>query len=147
MKINEILDLNCTTQEGNDNLQKALKRLKPFKKYLGVSDVPFYAIEKFIGILHRKYHIMIQYITPTYIPDNIDFISCSFKRTDTHEWLGCVYGCSMYELYAKACIKLVYCIKNLDIPVIDWEKVKKNNKEKISLIEAETKRRTQEDKS
>ena len=32
--------------------------------------------------------------------------SCGVKTSDTHEWLGTVYGSSLYELFAKLTIKM-----------------------------------------
>lgn len=141
MKTADILDLNCMTVEGKEKLQKALRHLKPFRKYDMDTNIPLESIEKYVGILSRKYHIMMQYITPTYIPNNVDFFSCSFKRTDTHKWLGCVYANTLYELYAKVAIKMVYEIKHEEIPEIDWEVVEEKQKEKLALLRKETKLR------
>lgn len=106
MKLDDILNIDYRKPEGKETIQKALRLIKPFAKCTK-DNVPLESIEKYIGLVCRKYTIMIQYITPTYLPNNKDNIySCSFKTTDSHEWLGNVYGHCLYELMAKAAIKM-----------------------------------------
>ena len=64
MKTMELLNLDCTKEENAEIIQKALKRIKPFSKCEG--DVELEKLEKFIQKISVKYHIMIQWITPTF---------------------------------------------------------------------------------
>ena len=135
MKTMELLNLDCTKEENAEIIQKALKRIKPFSKC--EDDVELELLEKFIQKISRKYHIMIQWITPTFTDKIESMYSASFKRTDDHSWLGNVYGKSIYELYAKIVIKMYTDVKTLDIPEIDWDKVKRDREEKMKKIKKE----------
>ena len=86
MKTIELLNLDCTKEENAEIIQKALKKIKPFSNIKGKVDLEL--LEKYISKVTVKYHIMIQWITPTFT-DKIDSMySISFKRTDTHERLS-----------------------------------------------------------
>ena len=135
MKTMELLNLDCTEEENAEIIQKALKRIKPFSNVKG--DVELELLEKFIQKITVKYHIMIQWITPTFTNKIESMYSASFKRTDNHVWLGNVYGKTIYELYAKIAIKMYTDVKALDIPEIDWDKVKRERDEKLKELKKE----------
>lgn len=117
MKTEDILSLDCRKEENKRIIQKALRKLKPFKRYEDDDDdIPQEKVEKFMEVLQRKYEVQIQYIMPAVVPNEIMWWTLSIKRTDNHSWLGSVYGHDMYETLCKAIIKMVSEIKVKDIP-------------------------------
>lgn len=135
----EILNLDFNKEENVDIMQKVLKKIKPFSKIEGKVEIEM--LERFIQKMSKKYHIMIQWITPTFT-DKIDIMySASFKRTDNHSWLGNVYGKSIYELYTKIAVKMYTDIKTLDIPEKDWDAINRERKDKMKEIIKDKKRK------
>lgn len=116
MKTEDILSLDCREEENKKIIQKALRRLKPFKNFDIDEDVPLEKIEKFLEILQRKYEVNIQYAMPANLKNEVTWWTLSMKRTDNHVWLGSVYGHSIYEVLCKAAIKMVTEIKISEIP-------------------------------
>lgn len=115
MKTEEILWSDYRKVENQVIIKKALCKIGPLKKYAEEDDdfkIPQEKIEKVIGIMVRKYNIMPQWITPTYIEGERNMYSCSIKTSDTHQWLGNVTATYMYELLAKMAIKIYSDIKH-----------------------------------
>ena len=107
MKVNDILNLNCKNDEAKEILQKALRKIKPLSKY---EEVSFEQLEKFVMKVVYKYDIILQYISISMMDKRLLFsISMKNKKGD---WLGTVYGISMYEVFGKLSIKLYSMIRN-----------------------------------
>lgn len=106
-KIEKVLNVDYRTEAGHEAIQSILHKFKPFAKYTG-QDVPLGKLEKFASVITTKYNISPQWITiDTQASDKSYIYSCSIVSRDTRDWLGTVYGCSMYELFAKLVIKMV----------------------------------------
>lgn len=127
MKTEDILILDVLHNEKAwDILHRALFKIKPFKKYEEQGKVPQEALEKFLGMVCRKYCVSIQYIIPSVLKNELNWWTLSAKRSDTHEWLGSVYGHTLYECLCKACINLYSQVKVLKIPKRELEKEENN---------------------
>lgn len=132
MNINEILDLDCRIEENEQLLNKALKKIPPLAKCEG--KVPLEEIEKAISYMSTKYAIMIQYICPTYIKGAAHLYSTSIKTIYPYQWLGNVYGQTLYETLAKCAIKMYNEIRKGSVKLqseIEREKVRKDEIEDL----------------
>ena len=104
-KLKEILDSDFRTEEGKQKIQEILHKIKPLAKC--EDDVPLEKVEKVIGILCRKYNVGIKQINLAAIPNNdADIYKATLCKFNPFEELGIVYGCCVYELYAKVAIML-----------------------------------------
>ena len=57
--------------------------MKPLVKYSDEESVPLEAIEKALGVMIRKYNIMIMYIAPTYMENNTENLyAVSFREKE-----------------------------------------------------------------
>lgn len=116
MKTSEILDLDFRDEESKEIINKVLCKIKPLAKYSDEESVPLEAIEKALGVMIRRYNIVMMYITPTYIPTNKENLyAASFRERNGKKWLGNVYGCCLYEVMAKSVIKVYSMIKNNEV--------------------------------
>lgn len=113
MTTEQVLGLDMRDEGSKEKLQMVLKKIKPFSKEDG--EVRLELIEKFLLKVCRKYVIKIQYIMPSMLSDTM-YYSLSVKRDDTNEWLGSVYGKTIYEVLAKAAIMLYSKVKKEGIP-------------------------------
>jgi len=132
MTTKEILALNMYEENNADIIQKHLKVIKPFENISG--DVPMERLEKYIGLVQRKYALQIDYICPTFVPDEKNLYSASVRRTDTGKYLTDIYSTTMYELFCKVCILYNAVTKGKDFPLADWEGQKRKRAEKIKKI-------------
>lgn len=110
MKTEQILNLDYRKEESQEIIQKVLRKIKPLSKYSEENEqVPVELLEKTISVLVNKYTITPQWVLMhfTGLQKGVPAMySCSVKTSDTHEWLGTVYGSSLYELFAKLTIKM-----------------------------------------
>lgn len=111
MKTEDILNIDCREEEGKQTLNKFLWKIKPFSK-LGIpkgSILKSEDIEKILHGISLKYGYRFWQISP-YYEDNKEFIF--FKgdviriEEEARKWIGTVYGVTMWELLAKALIKI-----------------------------------------
>lgn len=104
-KMQNILDADYRTRMGKSIIQNILHKIKPLAKYN--EEVPFEAIEKVIDVLSRKYNVGIRNISIAPIPNDVTVykaILADFNANETLPYV--VYGCTMYELYAKIAVVL-----------------------------------------
>ena len=107
MKVEDILAIDCTKEEGKETLNKALYNIKQFAEYKeSGKQVPLAKLEKLIDKICRKYYLATQYMWFSRLKENVTWYSVSIKKDDDGEWLGAVYGVSIYELFAKVAIFL-----------------------------------------
>ena len=101
-------------------IQRALHKIKPFQNE--EDDVPMELIEKYIGMVQRKYAIQIDYVTPVFIPNERNLYSATIRKTSDDEYYNVIYGSTLYELFAKLAI-LYWALTNpkKDFPLADWE--------------------------
>lgn len=112
MTTKEILNLDYRKGESQEIIQKVLRQIKPLSKYSDEYDVPLSAIEKAISVMCKKYPVQINGIYPDCFGNERSIIwrmvlanSKNFKQID------CIYGISLYELFAKAAIRLYAEVK------------------------------------
>lgn len=144
MTTEHILLLDCREDENKEIIQKALRKIKPLKRYENLEDdVPLEMIEKVINVITSKYCICIQWIShhkqPIIANDSSIWWSCSLKTDNDHKWLGSFYAATMYELLAKCAIKMYSCTVNNSIkkrdPIEEEER-----KQRLMQMEKEAKK-------
>lgn len=101
MTTEQLLELDCRAEENKEKIKKALKKIKPLKKY----DVaPLEALEKCLKLLGRKYGITCREISSDIISgEDIIWRSTIFDMYNLNT-IRTVYGCTMYEALAKTVI-------------------------------------------
>lgn len=131
MKTEEVLNVDYRTEEGQQIIQKALFRIPAIQKnFFEGGTVPLEGIEKLISSICRKYAIMIQYICPTYTKGETPLYCISLKLIEPYSWLDNVYGCCLYEVMAKAAIKMYSEVKKGTAkPLIETTREKRRNDE------------------
>ena len=112
-KLKQILDADFRTDEGKQAIQDILHKIKPLAKCTG--DVPLQKIEKLISLLSRKYNVGVQQISLSTIPNNVDIYKAMLCTFDSFEQIGVVYGCCVYELYAKIAIMLYDKTRRMEV--------------------------------
>lgn len=127
MKTKELMALRYDDDD-TGLFQSALHKIKPFANVEG--NIPLELIEKYIGMVHRKYAIQIDYITPIYVPDEKNLYSATIRNTSTNVYYDVVFETTLYALYAKIAI-LFWSLTNpkKEFPLADWEgqKIKRAN--------------------
>lgn len=112
MTTKEVLNLDCRQEENQAIIQKVLRQIKPLSKYSDECDIPLSAIEKAITIMCKKYKLRIREITPDLSGNEQNTIWHATISSDKNfKVLDSVYGISMYELFAKAAIRLYAEVK------------------------------------
>lgn len=127
MKTSEILGKDY--YDGNEKIfQKALRKIKPFKNISMDENISMELLEKLVSRYEHKYAIMINYITPVYLPKERTMYSVDFRGTEGGSRLSMyphIFASTIYELFVK--ISLFYymeiSVKN-KIPLKDWSKSK-----------------------
>lgn len=122
MKTSEILSLDYYKADNENIFQKALRNIKPFSKYSLEENVPLEMLEKFIAKCEYKYNIMVNYITPVYIPDERNIYSATIRNTETFKVYKLIFASSLYELYVKLCIYYYSEIRRDVLTLKDWSK-------------------------
>lgn len=116
MRTEEILNIDCRKEEGKKKINSFLWKIKPVTK-LKISKGCMLTVEDIEKVLHGisiHYDYIVQQIAP-YYEDGEQFVffkgEVMRKRNKTNEWCGTVYGKTMWELLAKALIKMYSEIK------------------------------------
>lgn len=110
MKVNEVLDLDCRSEENMWKLQSALKKIKPLSKYDG--KVPIESIEKLVVKVQNKYNVTARYLfVDMSASQNTMVYSCNVMDSKSKELLKTVYGASIYEVMAKLSIAMFIAAK------------------------------------
>jgi hypothetical protein len=126
MKTKELMAIRYN--DDTELFQSALHKIKPFTNVEG--NIPLELIEKYIGMVHRKYAIQIDFITPVYVPDEKNLYSATIRNTSTDVYYDVVFETTLYALYAKIAI-LFWALTNpkKEFPLADWEgqKIKRAN--------------------
>lgn len=112
MDIKKVLDADYRTDKGVRVVDRALRQIGPLKKKEDDEDIALEEVEDVISIMCRKYQITIREIRPIYMPDTKCLYSACISTTDkSYSVLGYAYGCCLYEVMAKAAIKIYSEIK------------------------------------
>lgn len=116
MRTEQILNLDCRKEENSEIIQKVLRQIKPLSKYSDEERIPLEAIEKLVRILCQKYEISPQWMSMHFNEQSLGIYSMGVKTTTDHNWIGNVYGVSLYEIFAKLAIKIYSEVKSGNIP-------------------------------
>ena len=116
MKIKQVISGDFRKEEVRSEAQRWLKKIKILNKVTPENEeVPIDALDKLLVKLLAKYPLRMQWVSLTISDDEeLPWYTVSFKTKDTHEWLGSLYGVTIYEIYCKAvlfCYAKVQSIK------------------------------------
>lgn len=112
MTTKQILNLDYRKEESQEIIQRVLRQIKPLSKYSDECDIPLSAIEKAIFIMCKKYNMRIREITPDLSGNEQHAIWRATLANDKNfKVIDSVYGISLYELFAKAAIRLYAEVK------------------------------------
>ena len=108
VKMSEILQLDCRIDSNAETVQQILGKIKPFKKYNEKGKkVPLKQLEKAIKQFGKKTDIIVHSLVPDiYSNDSLVIWRCEIINTTNLSKIATVYGCSLYEVMAKATIIL-----------------------------------------
>ena len=137
MKTDEILNLDYRKEENKETIQKVLRKIKPLSKFSEENDIPLEAIEKAIRVMVNKYEIRPQWMTISYHDNSLAIYSIGVKTTDTHKWLGDVFGMCLYEVFAKLAIKIYAEVKSGNIPIRVPSKEEKQRERLAKKVDSE----------
>lgn len=98
-KLAEAVHGDYRKPEVREFIQEKLKKIPALSNIEGI--VSLELLERVLIKINKKYKVALQYIMPNIQKDGQFYYSASFKRTDTHEWVGTVNGVSIYEIFAK----------------------------------------------
>lgn len=113
MNIQKLILSDIRKDGVHEEIQATLRRVKPLKRYADIEeDIPFEVLEKVFVKIQEKYNIRMQYIMVRAGEDESpSSYTLSMKEMKTHQWVGTVYGLTMYELFAKAILLSVAYVK------------------------------------
>lgn len=97
MDKNDVVRLNCKTEEGRKILEKELKKIKPLKKF---DEISIEKLESLLTKLHEKRNCRISYILPVIRKEN-KYFSASILNNE-NKLQAQVYARDVWELFAKA---------------------------------------------
>lgn len=136
MKVKEILNLNYSEPQNKDIIQKKMRGIKPFRDIPSNIEIPLEKLEKYIGLVQRKYALQIDYICPVFIPEENNLYSATVRNTASNEYYTYIYGKSIYEVFAKISILYYALLKNNEnFPLADWEGQKAKRAERLKTID------------
>lgn len=123
--VSQLLNKDYYKDNNDEVFQNVLRKIKPFKNIPKDEEISLELLEKLIYKYECKYDIMINYICPTYIPDERRMYSVTFRNTNKKviKEFTRVYGSTIYELYIK--IALFYYLEitlEQNITLKDWGK-------------------------
>ena len=122
MKTSEILSLDYYKDNNSDIFQNALRQIKPFSNFSTSCEIPMDMLEKFVAKCEYKYNIMINFITPVYLPGERNIYSATIRNTETYKMQKILFACSLYELYVKVSIYYYSLVKKDKLTLKDWSK-------------------------
>lgn len=112
MTTKEIIELDYYSNNNDKIFQKCLKKIKPFENE--ENEVSFDLLEKYVGLVCRKYGFQIDYINPMYIKgEKRNLYSCN-TRNARKAVIAEIYACSIYELFVKLSILFYSEIKKVE---------------------------------
>lgn len=137
----QVLNFDYRKEENKKIIQKVLRQIKPLSKFSEEDEqIPMELLEKTISVLVNKYTITPQWVSMHFtglqkgVPATY---SCGVKTSDTHEWLGTVYGSSLYELFAKLTIKMYSEVRSGKVKEKEATKEEQEREKKAKQIDDE----------
>ena len=118
MKTEDVLNLDCTKEENMKQINRFLWKVKPVEKlleknnYTKTERAPIELLEQALQGIMIRYGYRMQNID-TYIEEGrfVFYMSSIIKKRDSSEWIGNVYGKTLWEVVAKTIIKIYADIK------------------------------------
>lgn len=114
-KLKKIVSLDFRVEGNKEKLLNMLCNIPPFRKYKEEEDkesvITIEKLEKVVFKLMAKYCVSIQNVGISLAledTEGVPWYTMSFLDEENYRWLGNVYAISLYELWAKAAIK-IYC--------------------------------------
>lgn len=105
MTTNQILQLDCRSEENKEIIQKVLKKIGPLSKYSVDETVPFEKVEKLVTVLSKRYNMRVREFVPDVWSNSNETIWRATVINDTNlQMIKMVYGLSVYEVFAKVSI-------------------------------------------
>lgn len=123
MKTEDILNLDCTDGNNLEQINKFLWKVKPVARileknhYTKTEQAPLELLEQALHGIMLRYGYRIQGINTYYETEEgkeIEFVfytASLLKIRDTREWIGNVYGKTLWETVAKTIIKVYADLK------------------------------------
>lgn len=123
MKTEDILNLDCTKGNNLEQINKFLWKVKPVARileknhYTRIEQAPLELLEQALHGIMLRYGYRIQGINTYYETEEgkeIEFVfytASLLKIRDTREWIGNVYGKTLWETVAKIIIKVYADLK------------------------------------
>ena len=123
MKTEDILNLDCTDGNNLEQINKFLWKVKPVARileknhYTKTKQAPLELLEQALHGIMLRYGYRIQGINTYYETEEgkeIEFVfytASLLKIRDTREWIGNVYGKTLWETVAKTIIKVYADLK------------------------------------
>lgn len=123
MKTEDILNLDCTDRNNLEQINKFLWKVKPVARileknhYTKTEQAPLELLEQALHGIMLRYGYRIQGINTYYETEEgkeIEFVfytASLLKIRDTREWIGNVYGRTLWETVAKTIIKVYADLK------------------------------------
>lgn len=118
MKTIEVINENCSYGNMREEMEKALRELKPFSR--SNAAIPFEKLEKLATKYMCKYNVGIQWIRPSAQDDRI-WYSAEVSIRDPYKPYMALKAGSMYELYAKICLTMSLAVS--EGSAATWEAV------------------------
>ena len=123
MKTDDILNLDCTDGNNLEQINKFLWKVKPVARileknhYTKTKQAPLELLEQALHGIMLRYGYRIQGINTYYETEEskeIEFVfytASLLKIRETREWIGNVYGKTLWETVAKTIIKVYADLK------------------------------------
>lgn len=123
MRTEDILNLDCTDGNNLEQINKFLWKVKPVARileknhYTKTKQAPLELLEQALHGIMLRYGYRIQGINTYYETEEgkeIEFVfytASLLKIRDTREWIGNVYGKTLWETVAKTIIKVYADLK------------------------------------
>lgn len=111
MTTRQVLQLDCREKENAKVIQKVLKQIKPLSKYSDEDEIPFWAIEKSITVMSKKYNVRIREIAPDVWSNKNETIWRAIVVDERNLSTTSIYGVSLYEAFAKVAIQMYSMVR------------------------------------
>jgi len=111
MTTNQVLQLDCREKENAKIIQKVLKQIKPLSKYSDENEIPFWAIEKAITVMSKKYNMRVRDFAPDVWANKNETIWRATVIDETNLSTISVYGISLYEVFAKVAVQMYSMVR------------------------------------
>lgn len=112
MTTNQVINLDCREKKNQEIIQKVLRQIKPLSRYSDECDIPFSALEKAITVMCKKYCMRIREFVPdVWSNDENTIWRATLINEANLKTIDIVYGITLYEVFAKAAIRLYAEVK------------------------------------